>query len=36
MGTVEKDTYGEVTAADLLAERGTICTYAQAKKGVDK
>ena len=28
--------FGEVTAADLLAERdGTICTYAQSKGGVD-
>ncbi|GMH90441.1 hypothetical protein TL16_g11770 [Triparma laevis f. inornata] len=29
------DTYGIQTPADLLAENGTVCTYAQSKGGVD-
>jgi len=31
----EKDDFGVVTAADLLAEAGTICTFSQTSKGTD-
>ena len=30
-----KDGYGVQTPADILAENGTVCTYAQSKGGVD-